>query len=298
MAIPNITTMARLQITVGAGSAAVLPVQDLAVNDSPIVNPVGTGSLAEVDAQIAAGSGAIMVTATIPFKDAADELGVVVNNITALGVFFADVSGGIIDFTNCLNYGLVSGATCTGKITSVSANQDTVAMATVEFKIYSPDGTDPLEKKADAAAPTVGLPTLHTIGLATVNGSALDGTQSMSITIARTSEEIRHDGLQFPTGGLETQSRVNVNLTNVDAEAVRDITGGEPVAISPSVIIKLRSIASGSGVVSDSAEMTLTMGNGVISPASLTGSNGVVTTHGLDIIPIADSDNNPAIVIS
>lgn len=170
--------------------------------------------------------------------------------------------------------------------------------ADVEIVMLSNDGeANPVTFVQNASLPTLSAqPALHTMGPVYVNGSALPGANSWSVSTGKSFTVPANDGDLFPTSAAVIDEVSTISVGHNDPLAALASIGLTGSSISADVVC----YASGysSGIVAKTGSVSVTIGTGDIRPSPMSLSQGSLASIGIDVSPISSNGTTYPLTIS
>lgn len=242
------------------------------------------------------------ISFTTSLSTALDAIGLGVTEYSALDdveAVLANMVGASIQAGSVhTKYSKEAGALASAFIDSIEAQEGGEATASVFIYYYSDDGdTAPLEQTGSVAFPALtAVPTIHTIGPFTFNGSLIDGATGFSYQSGLTLSFQPTDGKIFITGAFVSafDRRISVAASDpIGVTAVLDLVGKKITSTTSVVFFK-----SDNDIPTASGAKTFTIAAGFVQPSSASGSQGDQFTNGVEIIPVSTDGTTIPIVVS
>ncbi len=157
------------------------------------------------------------------------------------------------------------------------------------------DGTnDPIAVSSSVALPSVAAATeAFTLGPVDLNGTDVDGVQSVTVDFGITEINLSGDGDVYATFAAITDRRPRINLTTNKATFLTT-TGISGTAVDVNnCTVFLRKVTEGGKRVADATEehIAIAADEGVVYPDSTTYSQGDVVAQGFIVVPTYDGSN-------
>ncbi len=235
---------------------------------------------------------------TCPLYEAYNLIGLKTTKFTTCNVYLAQFADGIrASGSTHAKYALAASATAYAYIKSISASHGGIATADVEVVLLSSDGlTHPLVATTNNALPSLaGQPALRTAGPCTINGTTINGVESVSVDLGAAVEAVTSDGDLYPKVCTYKGGTPVINVSHSDPETLRGTLGFTGAAISANFIQYLRDFNATSQLAS-STGMSLTVASGRVIPTEWGADNLQLAKGGFRVDCLSTSATHPIAV--
>lgn len=240
-----------------------------------------------------------------PFKPAYDLIGFKGLPVTVLDVYFAKFVASIRDAGSThAKYSLASSAEGLAYITSISVSNRGIAMAEVEVVLLSSDGmVHPFAAVTTAALPSLGSqPALHTLGVASINGTHIGGAMSVTVDLAPDImvgvDGAPGDGLLYPTVAAYMGGSPAIEVEHGDPITLLATLGLTGVAVGASTFKQwFREYDSTAHVtLATGVSLTIASGAGRVIPIAPGSDNLGLAKGGFRIEGLAATGTHPLVL--
>jgi hypothetical protein len=277
-----------------------------AVDDFQIVPDVQTqqvvhSGFAQAQQVLVPGSGVPMIRARGPLGRLLTGLGLVTTAPTVATATLGSVTGAIIDAGSTHTaYVKEAGALVCAYIDAFSVQEGGYASADVVLRYYADDGvTAPISVSNSVAFPALTAAALHHgVGELTVNGTLLEGVVGISYSSGYQFSAVRSDAKPWPIGEVQTGGMPSLTVEVVaPKESWDEITAGGS-AIGSTTTVTLHAYTAGSGALTATGKITLTVGAGMAHCEQWGGAHGEMVRGSIRILPASADGAAHGIAVS
>ncbi len=225
-------------------------------------------------------------------------IGLKTTKFTTSNVYLAHFVDGLRDSSAThAKYALASSATAYAYIKSISASHGSIATAEVEVILLSSDGlTHPLVATTNNALPSLaGQPALRTAGPCTINGTTINGVESVTIDLGASVEAMVSDGDLYPKVCTYVGGSPTITVQHSDPETLRGTLGFTGAAISANFVQYLRDFNASTQLASATG-MSFTVASGRVIPAEWGADNLQLAKGGFKVDCLSTSSTHPIAV--
>jgi hypothetical protein len=270
-------------------------------------NPAASTQLLEADGYATAG-GSVSLQASPTFtvtstdvENILDTLSVMANDINgnSVKIFKQKPLDGGIRGTTCTEYAISKGLIV---LNSLKLSQGTVASVTFTVYPVSSNGyADPVvitdNQAFDAATAIEELKDAATIGVASINGTALAKLQDVEINFGNEVINLITDGQYFSTIANLIKHQPDITLTGVDAVSWQSLATQKALKLNGTTGLEIGIKTTTNGVVTQNNAKTIQVKNGLVTLGAINSSQGSLSSVSLNVSIAHDrSDSSPLIV--
>ncbi len=298
MSVPDIRSLAPLRV-----NSTVLPIDQLRVPPEVASEAFGHSGNEFASALVVPGAAPVARWRT-PAKTAYDLIGFKGLVATVFDIHFAKFVDGIRDSNSThTKYALAASAEAFVYIKSISVAERGVAWAECEAQLLSSDGmTHPLAAPTTVALPTLAAqPALHTMGVSSLNGTAIGGALEVSVDLAPQImvgiDGSPGDGLLYPMVATYLGARPSIEVGHGDPIGLLASLGLTGLVTSASTFKQWFRDYDSTNHVTLTTGMSFTIAAGSRAiPVEFGADTGRVSRGGFRIEGLSTSQTHPVVV--